>query len=113
MPTHTWTQIGRWGDAVRGSLDAWHSDLKSLVGEAVAIYPPHDLHMLVFAASMDGQGAIAIQAAKDYAKITESNMYQVLSLIRFGRFDEVLEIKKRPNDPIEAGAWDFGQGYAK
>ncbi len=33
MPSHTWTQIGRWGDAVRASLDAWHSDLKSLVGE--------------------------------------------------------------------------------
>ena len=62
MPSHTWTQIGRWGDAVRASLDAWHSDLKSLVGEGVAIYPWHDLHMLVFAASMDGQGAIAVQA---------------------------------------------------
>ena len=33
------TQVGRWGDAVRASLDAWHSDLKSLVGEGFAIYP--------------------------------------------------------------------------
>ena len=113
MPSHTWNQVGRWGDSVRANIQAWHSDQKAATGEGIAIYPPHDLHMLVFAASMDGQGAIAIQAAKDYAKITESNMYQVLSLIRFGRFDEVLEIKKRPNDPIEAGAWDFGQGYAK
>src|SRR5262245_22594600 len=33
MPSHVWTQVGRWGDAVRASLDAWQSDLKSLVGE--------------------------------------------------------------------------------
>ena len=66
MPSHTWTQVGRWGDAVRASLDAWHSDLKSLVGEGIAIYPWHDLHMLIFAASMDGQGAMAVQAGRDY-----------------------------------------------
>ena len=42
--------------------------------EGFAIYPDHNLHMLLFAASMDGQGAIAIQAAKDYQAINGSNM---------------------------------------
>ena len=33
-----------------------------------------------------------MQAGKDYAKRTNDSMYQVLTLIRFGRFDEVLEV---------------------
>ncbi len=69
--------------------------------------------MLLYAASMDGQGAIAMQAGKDYTKRTSDTMYQVLTLIRFGRFDEVIEVTKRPEREIPAGAWDFAQGYAQ
>jgi len=112
MPSHTWNEIGRWGDAVTANIMAWHSDMKASVGEGFAIYPSHNLHMLAFAASMDGQGAIAIQAGKDYAKLTGNNMYHVLTLIRFGRFDEVSGITKRPTHSIHGGMWDFAQGYA-
>lgn len=113
MPSHTWNEVGRWSDSVRANLDAWHSDLKADIGEGFAIYPDHNLHMLLYAASMDGQGAIAIQAGKDYAKRTGDSMYHVLTLIRFGRFDEVIEVTKRPERDIPAGAWDFSQGYAR
>ena len=67
MPSHTFNEVGRWGDSVRANLEAWHSDLKADAGEGFAIYPDHNLHMLLYAASMDGQGAIATQAGKDYA----------------------------------------------
>ena len=40
-------------------------------------------------------------------------MLQVLTLVRFGRFDEIPAITRRADDPIEAGVWDFGQGYAQ
>ena len=40
-------------------------------------------------------------------------MYQALTLIRFGRFDEVVEITKRPEREVPAAAFDFSQGYAK
>jgi tetratricopeptide (TPR) repeat protein len=114
MPSHIWTQIGRWGDAVRASLDAWHSDLKSLVGAGgIAIYPWHDLHMLVFAASMDGQGAIAIQAGRDYARMTQNPIYLLLTLVRFGRFEDILQdMKVRTPGGLSGPAWDFAQGYA-
>lgn len=113
MPSHTWNLLGRWGDSVRANLQAWHSDQKAAIGEGVAIYPSHDLHMLVFAASMDGQGALAIQAAKDYTKY-DSSMYHVLALVRFGRFDDFKELDRRPEgNDIAAGIWDFGQGYAR
>ncbi|MGQ0737182.1 MAG: tetratricopeptide repeat protein [Acidobacteriota bacterium] len=112
MPSHTFNEVGRWGDSVRANLQAWHSDQKAEFGEGFAIYPDHNLHMLLYAASMDGQGAIAVQAGKDYARRTNDTMYQVLTLIRFGRFDEVLEVTKRPEREIPGGVWDFSQGYA-
>ena len=113
MPSHTWNRLGRWGDSVRANIQAWHSDQKAAVGEAFAIYPSHNLHMLLYAASMDGQGAIAMQAARDYDKMDGDHVYPILTLIRFGRFDEVLEITKPPDERNAAAVWNFGQGYAR
>ncbi len=112
MPSHTWNEIGRWADGVRSNLDAWHSDLRAEHNQGIAIYPSHNLHMLLFAASMDGQGAIAAQAGKDYTKLTDDSVYEVLTLLRFGRFDDVLEVTDRPEQEASAGLWDFAQGYA-
>jgi tetratricopeptide (TPR) repeat protein len=113
MPSHTWSQIGRWGDAVRANLQAWHSDQKAATGEGFAIYPEHNLHMLAFSASMDGQGAIAIQAGKDYAKLRKDTVYHALTLVRFGRFDEIAAVTPRPANDVTGGLFDFAQGYAR
>ncbi len=113
MPSHTWNQVGRWGDGVKSNIMAWHSDQKAAVGEGFAIYPSHNLHMLLFAGSMDGQGGIATQAGRDYAKLTGNNMYEVLTLIRFGRFSEVLKVTEKPTQDIPLGMWHFSQGYAQ
>jgi tetratricopeptide (TPR) repeat protein len=112
MPSHTWNEVGRWGDSVRANLDAWHSDQKAAIGQGFAIYPEHNLHMLLYAASYDGQGAIAMRAGKDYTKLTGESFYEVLTLLRFGRFDEVLQVTSRPKPDIQGGLWDFAQGYA-
>jgi tetratricopeptide (TPR) repeat protein len=112
MPSHTWNEVGRWGDSVRANLEAWHSDQKAAIGEGFAIYPEHNLHMLLYAASYDGQGAIATRAGKDYTKLTGESFYEVLTLIRFGRFDEVLAVTDRPKPEIQGALWDFAQGYA-
>lgn len=113
MPSHTYNRIGRWDDAVQANTDAWHSDLKAAYGEGFAIYPSHNLHMLLFAASNGGQGAVAIQAGKDYAELMDGgNFYEALTLFRFGRFDEILELRDPPEGTIFRGLWDFGKGYA-
>jgi tetratricopeptide (TPR) repeat protein len=113
MPSHTYNRIGRWGDAVRANIAAWHSDLKAREGKGFAIYPSHNLHMLLFAASYDGQGGVAIQAGKDYGKIQDGGQfYHVLTLLRFGRFDEILELDTPPDGAVFRGLWDFGRGYA-
>ena len=113
MPSHTYNRVGRWGDAVRANLDAWHSDQRAEHDIAWAIYPSHNLHMLLFAASMDGQGAVAVQAGRDYGKIVRSgNFYEAMTLLRFGRFDEILELDNPPDGGIQRGFWDFARGYA-
>ena len=113
MPSHTWNEVGRWADSVRANLEAWHSDLKAAIGDGFAIYPEHNLHMLLFAAANDGQGAISMQAGKDYAKLTGDTFQQVLTLLRFGRFDEILDVRNRPKNEVTGGLWDFAQGYAQ
>ncbi len=113
MPSHTYNRVGRWAEAVRSNIQAWHSDLAAEYGEGFAIYPSHNLHMLLFAASMDGQGAVAMQAGSDYAKATGgARYYEVLTKLRFGRFEEILEMEGEPINPIFKGFWDFGHGYA-
>ena len=112
MPSHTWNEVGLWGKSVRANTAAWHSDLKARNNEGFSYGPTHNLHMLLFAASFDGQGAIAIQAGKDYRKIIDNSMYEVLTMIRFGRFDEVLESNRRPKDEVSAALYDFAYGYA-
>jgi tetratricopeptide (TPR) repeat protein len=113
MPAHTWSKVGRWGDAVRASLQAWQSDQKAAKGEGFLTYPAHDLQMLVFAASMDGQSAPAISAARGIAKLTGDPMYLGLALVRFGRFAEIGTMGERPAGDIPAGIWDFARGYAE
>ena len=113
MPSHTYNELGMWKEAVKANIQAWQSDQKAEYGEGFEIYAGHNLHMLLFAASMDGQGAIAMQAGKDHAKVTRSTMYQVLTMIRFGRFNEVFEVNNRPNERFDGGMWDFAQGYAR
>lgn len=113
MPSHTWNEVGRWGDSVRANLEAWHSDQKAALNEGVAIYPSHNLHMLLFAASYDGQGAIAMRAAEDFTDLMSDNTHELLVRMRFGRFDEVLELDKPGADDWRRGVWEFAQGYAR
>jgi hypothetical protein len=114
MPSHTWSRVGRWGDAVRASLQAWQSDQKAVAGgDAFITYPAHDLQMLVFTASMDGQGSVAIQAGAGLARLTRDPMYRGLALVRFGRFADIPAIGDRPSGDLASGMWDFAQGYAQ
>lgn len=112
MPSHTWNEMGLWHDAVRSNTIAWHSDQKAAIGKGFAIYPTHNLTMLYYAASMGGESASAIQAAKDLAKLNNNTAMWAMALVRFGRFDEVLDLDERPNGDVNEAMFDFSQGYA-
>ncbi|GIT23340.1 MAG: hypothetical protein CM1200mP40_30220 [Gammaproteobacteria bacterium] len=104
--------MGLWHDAVRSNTIAWHSDQKAAIGKGFAIYPTHNLTMLYYAAAMGGESASAIQAAKDLAKLNRNTAMLSLALVRFGRFDEILEVTNEPNGEINLSMYNFSQGYA-
>jgi tetratricopeptide (TPR) repeat protein len=112
MPSHTWNEMGLWSDAVRSNTLAWHSDQKAAFGKGFAIYPTHNLTMLYYAASMGGQSAASIQAAKDLAKLNKNTAMHAMSLIRFGRFDELEGITEAPIGEINKSMFDFSKAYA-
>ena len=112
MPSHTYNEIGMWGDSVRANIKAIHSDIKASRSEGFSYAPSHNLHMLLYSASYDGQGAIAIQAGKDYTKLTNNSMYEVSTLVRFGKYDEVLINEDRPSNDMGQSLWLFSKGYS-
>ena len=115
MPSHTYNRMGRWNDAVLSNQLAWASDRRAAEGQAVSVYPGHNLHMLLFAASMDGQEAAAFQAARAYAAMpgnADGVSLEALVGIRFGRFGEVLALARAPTHPVHLGLWAFARGYA-
>ncbi|HEU4882787.1 MAG TPA: hypothetical protein VFT45_11090, partial [Longimicrobium sp.] len=115
MPSHTYNRVGRWNDAVQANIIAWASDKRAAEGTALSTYPTHNVHMLMFAASMEGQAARAIEAADAYAALTPTGdgaSLQAMARVRFGRWDEVLSLTAPPPHPIHQGLWAFARGHA-
>ena len=113
MPSHTYNVIGRWGKAVRSNAMAWRSDDRTAYGEGVSYGGTHNLHMLFFAGSMDGQSKVSRAAAEEYARQVNGGVfYQALVLFRFGEFREILELTEVPERPLRLGLWEFTRGYA-
>jgi tetratricopeptide (TPR) repeat protein len=112
MPSHAWNEVGLWRRSVRANLLAWKADRAALENAGFSYGPSHNLHMLVFAASFDGQGAVAVQAGDDYEAETGNPVYALLTRLRFGRFGEILDSGPRPDSPRDAAFHDFARGYA-
>lgn len=113
MPSHTYNVIGRWGKAVRANAMAWRSDEKTAHGEGVSYAGTHNLHMLFYAGSMDGQGQVSSAAAEEYARqVNGGQFYHAMVLFRFGEFQKILELTEPPEQPLQQGLWEFSRGYA-
>ncbi len=113
MPSHTYNVIGRWGKAVRANAMAWRSDDLTAFGQGVSYAGTHNLHMLFYAGSMDGQGQVSAAAAAEYAEqVSGGVFYHSLVLLRFGEFQKILTLTEMPEQPIQQGLWEFARGYA-
>lgn len=124
MPAHAFMRIGRYGDAVRGNQIAWIADQRADDDGAPAVYPSHNLHMLFLAAAFDGQSAVALQAARDVTRIAPIfGIYIPLAHVRFGRWEEILELplpELLPTEtlppimlPFVSGAFHYARGMAR
>lgn len=113
MPAHVFMRTGHYGEAVRGNQRAWIADQRAAHDGAPAVYPSHNLHMLFFAAAFDGQSAVALQAARDVARVAEAfAIYIPLGLVRFGRWAEILEAPVDGASPFRAGVSHYARGMA-
>jgi hypothetical protein len=113
MPSHTYNVIGRWGKAVRANAMAWRSDERTAYGEGVSYAGTHNLHMLFYAGSMDGQRVASTAAAEEYARQVNGGVfYHSMVLFRFGEFRKILELTEPPEQPLQLGLWEASRGYA-
>jgi hypothetical protein len=105
MPSHTYSQVGRYADATRVNEAAVTAELalfevQKAQGFTVSKdWRHHNQHFLWFAALMEGRGDVALQAARDIAERaakSESTFGEyrrslpVLALMRMQRWEAVL-----------------------
>jgi tetratricopeptide (TPR) repeat protein len=135
MPAHIYSRVGRWHDAVIANQVAIKADdtyLTLCSGNTGGLYSlgyvPHNHHFLWFAASMEGNSAIARAAALHTAERTSDEellrkpgfeamqhywMTPWFDDVRFGRWKE---IDGKPNPaadlPYVSVIWHYAEGIA-
>lgn len=117
MPSHTYNRVGRWADAVNSNVLAVESDRRAAADSArgVSIYAGHNLHMLLFAAAMDGQQARSMEAADAFAALNgtpDATALAALVRTRFGRWDDALALTGQATNATQAGFLAFARGHA-
>ncbi|MBK1668135.1 hypothetical protein CKO28_08810 [Rhodovibrio sodomensis] len=113
MPSHIYVHVGRYADAVAANQRARALDRAAKNGQGVAIYPRHNTMMLMFAAWLDGQSAVAIAAARDLAVERPEDVHQqYLVLARFGHWDALLAASEGPEGRFQNAMWRFARGLA-
>lgn len=115
MPSHIYVRTGRWSDAIAANQHAIHVHETSLEGATTDAlyrfgYYIHNFHFLAFAAMMAGRSEQAIGAARTLRSKVGLGLaresldaqtfiaYEVLTLTRFGKWQEVLSSPVPPND---------------
>src|SRR5688572_20397351 len=130
MPAHIYQRVGRYADAIKSNQLAIAADVDYITQcRAQGLYPtgyyPHNIHFLWFAATFDGQAALAIQSARELAsKIDDGTLKSApftvgfrmpiyYALTRFGRWEEMLEEPEPPafSVPLRA-VWHYSRGLA-
>jgi tetratricopeptide (TPR) repeat protein len=135
MPAHIYARVVPAADAVIANQRAIEADDAYLAlcrGNAQGVYPlgyvPHNHHFLWFAASMEGDGAVAREAARQTAERT--NLPELMhkpgfaglqhywmtpwfERVRFGRWDEIAATPNPAADlPYVTAIWNYAQGMA-
>ena len=135
MPAHIYSRVGRWHDAVLANQVAVAADDAYLAicrGNTKGLYPlgyvPHNHHFLWFAASMEGNRAVANMAAEKTAERTglPELMRQPgfaglqhywltpwFDHVRFGEWDRIVGVANpAPDLPYVSAIWNYAQGMA-
>ncbi len=130
MPAHIYLRVGRYHDAVTQNELAATADEDYIAqcnaqGFYPAVYYPHNLHFLWYAAMMEGQKKLSLDTSRkmaqhvplDFARSTpEVQQYlpvPIYTLVRFGLWDDMLAEPAPPEGvPFATAMWHFGRGVA-
>ena len=127
MPSHIYLRVGRYHDATLANQEAVKADQSYITQcRAQGFYPvayyPHNRHFLWYTAGMEGRSELAIRAAREIDRMNEhQNLAEgkrfspllILTLARFGKWDEVLAERMPPADQLFATAmFHYARGMA-
>ena len=133
MPGHIYIRVGRYEDAIKANEHAVHvdevyiQDHNPTPGIYVLGYYPHNYDFLAFAASMIGREAQAVAAAGKIAALVPEDLLHQPAMaflqhhltrklqmrVRFGRWDELLDVEGPPEDlPHARAMWLYAHGRA-
>ncbi|MFT4565725.1 MAG: tetratricopeptide (TPR) repeat protein [Saprospiraceae bacterium] len=130
MPSHIYIRVGRFNDALLANERAIIADEHYIMesnaqGVYPALYYPHNIHFLWFTAAMQGSSEKAIEASRKlddkvpYAMAAAVPMIElfkpieILTLLRFGKWDEVLETSAPdPGFLYSTNMWHYAWGMA-
>lgn len=130
MPSHIDVLTGRWALAARQNVLAIAADEKYLVVSPsqgfYRLYMVHNHHMLAFASMMEGNGEVAMKAARQVVEsVPPEELKRSAAMLdpymgaiydtykRFGRWDDMLAAPAPPKIlPITTALWRFNRGVA-
>ena len=131
MPGHIYQRVGRYGDAVKANQLAIAADEDYIAQcRAQGIYPlgyyPHNIHFLWFAATMNGQSQLALDAARKTEKSIPAEVVKDVpplqsflltpdyALVRFGKWDTILAAPAPRVDTLfTRGVRHYARGMAQ
>ncbi|HJZ87342.1 MAG TPA: hypothetical protein VKN99_19345 [Polyangia bacterium] len=131
MPAHIYIRVGRYEDASEANRRAIAAD-RAYVAKAgrqgfYTMYKAHNFQFLWASAMMEGRSAESIQAGRDMvaqvpppmieamADMVDGSMAApILTLARFGRWDQVLaEPAPNPKLRVTSALWHYTRGLAR
>jgi tetratricopeptide (TPR) repeat protein len=129
MPSHIYIRTGDYQKAAQVNVDAIAVDRAYMTkagGEGLypMIYYHHNIHFLAAASAHKGRYADSIKAARELEASVAPHLkampmlemfrpYPIVSLVRFGHWDEILK-EPKPDEglKITTGFWHFARGSA-
>jgi hypothetical protein len=130
MPSHVYWRVGRYADAVASNTAAVAADrayFKTAQPSPMyrGLYYPHNIDFIWQSASMQGRSAETLRAAREFAENAPPEMIKqmpdmetapvapMVALVRFGRWDEVLQLPAPPREwSYTSGVWRYARGLA-
>jgi tetratricopeptide (TPR) repeat protein len=130
MPAHIFWRVGRYHDASEANINAAKVDEEYIAqcnaqGFYPAAYYPHNIHFLWAASTMEGRSELSIESAlkvSKYVSLEQIKMFPtieyfhtipLLSYVRFGKWDEILNFPKPTSElKYSQGIYHYARGMA-